>query len=147
MAVPERARRAVPNPGAVFPAGRDAAARSPHIAFLWEMHVLAIHTPRRAARVHNTCLLPPRVAENPTGSGALPPMHDFRWALETLRRSRKGIFFLRNREDTNETFVLGAYVSQIARIFLIRIFAKENSRRILQKSVTACNFLFFVCQC
>lgn len=84
------------------------------IAFLWEMHVLAIHTPRRAAprrvaRVHNTCLTPARVAvehirpcENPAGSGALPPMHDFRWALERYAagHSRKGIF--RHRDEAGE---------------------------------------------
>lgn len=60
---------------AVFPAGH-AARRVAPVAFLWEMHVLAIHTPRRAepsraascrvARVHNTCLTPARLPQTRT---------------------------------------------------------------------------------
>lgn len=128
---------------AVFPAGRATPRRVAPIAFLWEMHVLAIHTPRRAAprrtewRAFIIRALPPRVAaehgrpcENPAGSEALPPMHDFRWALERYAagHSREGNFFRdRNEtEDANKTFVYSMYSHQITRLTIqIFIFAKS----------------------
>lgn len=79
----------------VFPAGH-AARRVAPVAFLWEMHVLAIHTPRRVvSRAFIIRALPPRgcrkhgrPCENPAGNGAPPPMHDFRWVSDVTQDTR-----------------------------------------------------------
>lgn len=73
---PEGARRAVPNPGMPYIPSWPRWRRVAPIAFLWEMHVLAIHTPLRivscrvvscrVARVHNTCLTPARLPQTRT---------------------------------------------------------------------------------
>jgi len=110
----------------VFPAGRDAAARSrrsPHCFSVGNARARYSHTasrraaPRRVVRVHNTCFTltlarcrrtrtTVREPANPAGSEALPPMHNFRWVLERYAAGhyRKGIFCHQVKEHINKTY-------------------------------------------
>lgn len=155
-AYPERARRAVLRTPAVFPAGRDAAARSPHCfsvgnARAHYSHTAPRHGERRAFIIR---ALPPRVAaeherpcENPAGSGGAlfrrctisdgPSNVN---AAGTLRKG--GIFTTSNEgEDTNETFVFRVYVSNREAYPRIReiVESRRNPSLFLP---TASNFLF-----
>lgn len=86
---PEGARRTVPNPGMPYSQLATLAARSPHCFSVGNARARYSHTaPRRVvSRAFIIRALPPRgcrkhgrPCENPAGSGALPPMHDFRWS-------------------------------------------------------------------
>lgn len=110
---PEGARRAVPNPGMPYSQLATLAARSPHCFSVGNARARYSHTaPRRVvSRAFIIRALPPRgcrkhgrPCENPAGSGALPPMHDFRWS-RTLHHATGYSYFARegsSRTQGNE---------------------------------------------